>query len=85
VIASSDGARLVGYARVSTEGQDLALQIDALRNHGVANELIFTDKASGVKHDRPDSTHALKRFGRGTSYSFGGSTDWVDLSGTWSR
>jgi DNA invertase Pin-like site-specific DNA recombinase len=52
VIASSDGARLVGYARVSTDGQDLALQIDALRNHGVANELIFTDKASGAKHDR---------------------------------
>jgi DNA invertase Pin-like site-specific DNA recombinase len=52
VIASSDGARLVGYARVSTDGQELALQLDALRNHGVADELIFTDKAAGAKRDR---------------------------------
>ena len=46
MIAASDGARLVGYARVSTQDQDLALQIDALLQYGVAKELIFTDKAS---------------------------------------
>ena len=49
MIAISDGARLVGYARVSTQDQDLALQIDALLKYGVAKELIFTDKASGAK------------------------------------
>jgi hypothetical protein len=38
---------------VSTQDQDLALQIDALIRCGVANELIFTDKASGAKHQRP--------------------------------
>jgi DNA invertase Pin-like site-specific DNA recombinase len=65
VIASSDGARLVGYARVSTEGQDLALQIDALRNHGVANELIFTDKASGAKRDRPGLDACFKGLRQG--------------------
>jgi len=46
-------SRLVGYARVSTQEQDLALQIDALRKHGVAKELLFTDKACGASHDRP--------------------------------
>ena len=53
MIAASVGARLVGYARVSTQDQDLALQIDALLKYGVAKELIFTDKASGAKHQRP--------------------------------
>ena len=53
MFAASDGARLVGYARVSTQDQDLALQIDALLKYGVAKELIFTDKASGATYQRP--------------------------------
>jgi predicted site-specific integrase-resolvase len=53
MIAASDGTRLVGYARVSTQDQDLALQIDALLKCGVAKDLIFTDKASGATHQRP--------------------------------
>ena len=53
MIAACDGARLVGYARVSTQDQNLALQIDALLKYGVHKDLIFADKASGAKHQRP--------------------------------
>jgi DNA invertase Pin-like site-specific DNA recombinase len=38
---------LVGYARVSTDDQDLTLQIDALRRYGVPEERIYTEKMSG--------------------------------------
>ena len=53
MVSAFDGARLVGCARVSTQDQDFALQIDALLKFGVARDLIFTDKASGAKHQRP--------------------------------
>lgn len=46
-------ARLVGYARVSTNSQELRSQIDALKNSGVDAKLIFTDKLSGARTDRP--------------------------------
>ena len=46
-------SRVLGYARVSTDDQDLSLQIDALENHGIPKSLIFTDKLSGATSDRP--------------------------------
>ena len=52
--------RLVGYARVSTDNQNLSLQFDALARHGVSKELIFTDKLSGAKDDRPGLGRCLK-------------------------
>jgi DNA invertase Pin-like site-specific DNA recombinase len=50
--------RLVGYARVSTEAQDLNRQRQALRARGC--KLIFEDKASGKSlSGRPELTKAL--------------------------
>src|SRR5687768_15302242 len=48
---------LVGYARVSTQEQDLALQLDTLRNAGC--ERIFEEKASGAQRERPEPQAAL--------------------------
>lgn len=48
----------IGYARVSTDAQDLALQCDALAKVGC--EKIFEDVASGAKADRPGLTEALR-------------------------
>ena len=45
---------LLGYARVSTAGQDLAVQLAALAAQGVESDRVFTDKLSGaVNTDRP--------------------------------
>ena len=48
---------LIGYARVSTLDQTLALQQDALTAAGC--EKTFTDSASGTRTDRPGLAEAL--------------------------
>lgn len=52
-------ARLWGYARVSGENQSLNLQLDALRNAGIADDMIFTDQVSGAKAERSGLTKLL--------------------------
>ena len=44
---------IYGYARVSTEGQCLDRQIDALKAAGVKEENIYREKMTGTKSSRP--------------------------------
>ena len=51
---------LVGYARVSTDAQDLTAQQDALQALGVSTRLIYSDKGmTGTNRDRPGLREAL--------------------------
>ena len=55
-----------GYARVSTEDQELGLQITALTEAGVPPKQIVREKASGeVGADRPKYAKLLTRLGDG--------------------
>ena len=55
---------LIGYARVSTVDQNLALQRDALTEAGCRK--IFTEQMSGAVTDRP-ALHDALEFARGGS------------------
>lgn len=54
---------LIGYARVSTQDQNLDLQSEALTKAGC--EKIFNDKISGSRAERPGLTKALEMLREG--------------------
>lgn len=60
---------IVGYARVSTEDQTLALQQDALQAAGCSR--IFTDTVSGAKAELPGLTQALDHLCEGDTLVVG--------------
>lgn len=49
---------IVGYARVSTQDQNLQMQLDALEKSGCIE--IFEEKITGTKRDRPALNEMLK-------------------------
>ena len=54
---------IFGYARVSTEQQNLDRQIDALNKYGA--EIIYNEKMTGTKRDRPELSKLLERLAPG--------------------
>ncbi len=54
-----------GYARVSSREQNTDRQFDALREAGLAENAIFTDKQSGKDFERPEYKQLLKKLREG--------------------
>ena len=52
-----------GYARVSTETQNLDRQLDALKRYGV--DYLYNEKMTGTKRERPELTKILDRMTEG--------------------
>ena len=51
---------MIGYARCSTDKQDIAIQYDALLRHGIAPDRIYTDHGfTGTNRARPGLDQAL--------------------------
>ncbi|EWG08970.1 recombinase family protein [Cytobacillus firmus] len=57
--------KIFGYARVSTQDQNLDLQIDALEKAGAA--VIYKEKMTGTKKERPELEQLLKAISEGDS------------------
>ena len=68
--------QLIGYARVSTAGQNLALQRDALEWAGC--DRIYDDTGSGSIRHRPSSMRASTICALGTRWWSG---DWIASAG----
>ena len=55
------GGAIYGYVRVSTRDQNEARQLLAMKQFGVPDSCIFTDKQSGKDFNRPEYTRMLRK------------------------
>ena len=61
---------IVGYWRVSTDGQTLDAQIDELKRAGATK--LYAEKQSGARTDRPQLRRAIDALGEGDTLVLGG-------------
>ena len=74
----------IGYARVSTDDQDNAAQVAALKTAGC--ERIYKEKDSGGRWDRgPNFTGCSTNFAKAMCWRSGNSTGCLARSATYSR
>src|SRR5436853_5682676 len=57
--------RLVGYARVSTYGQTLDVQLEQLRAAGCSSRNIYREKVTGARPDRRELNRMLGKLAPG--------------------
>ncbi len=57
--------KVFGYIRVSSTEQNVGRQLIALKEKGVADENIYTDKQSGKDFERPNYKKLVKKLGKG--------------------
>lgn len=58
--------KMYGYARVSSKEQNLNRQLDALAEFGVADDMVFADKASGKTSSGRNTNGLFQRFAKTT-------------------
>jgi DNA invertase Pin-like site-specific DNA recombinase len=63
---------LIGYARVSTQDQNLELQTEALAKAG--HKKVFADRISGSRSQRPGLARHRNRSVKVTRWSYGNSS-----------
>jgi DNA invertase Pin-like site-specific DNA recombinase len=70
-------ALLIGYARCSTDEQDLTVQREGLAGLGVTPHRIYVDHGlTGCNRDRPGLREALAACREGDTWSSPNSIDW---------
>ena len=73
-----------GYARVSTETQNLDRQLDALHKYGV--DVIYNEKLTGTKRDRPELVqHIVSSFAEAMETIMGNADLRIELERKYSR